>query len=93
VVLAARGYPERPETGARITGLEEAARFEDVRVFHAGTGRAPDGSFLTAGGRVLGVTATGATLDRALSRCYEAAARIHWEGCHYRRDIGKFSGR
>jgi phosphoribosylamine--glycine ligase len=93
VVLAARGYPARPETGAPIEGLEEAARLEDVRVFHSGTGRAPDGSFLTAGGRVLGVTATGATLDRALSRCYEAAARIRWDGCHYRRDIGKFSSR
>ena len=91
VVLAARGYPERPETGAHIVGLEEAARLEGVRVFHAGTSRADDGSFLTAGGRVLGVTATGETLARALARCYEAAARIRWDGCHYRRDIGKFS--
>ena len=90
VVLAARGYPERPETGARIEGLEEAARVPSVQVFHAGTARAPDGSLVTAGGRVLGVTATGPTLDEALSRCYESASRISWEGLHYRRDIGRF---
>ena len=75
VVLAARGYPERPETGARIEGLEEAARVHGVQLFHAGTERAADGALVTAGGRVLGVTATGATLDDALARCYEAAAR------------------
>ena len=90
VVLAARGYPEKPETGARIGGLEEASRFPSVRIFHAGTGRAEDGSLVTAGGRVLGVTATGATLDEALARCYESASRITWDGLHYRRDIGKF---
>jgi phosphoribosylamine---glycine ligase len=93
VVLAARGYPERPETGARIEGLAEAARVEGVRLFHAGTTRAGDGSFVTAGGRVLGVAATGATLDNALGRCYDAAARVRWDGLHYRRDIGKFAGR
>src|SRR5206468_2487108 len=70
VVLAARGYPENPETGARISGLEEAARVPAVQIFHAGTRRAQDGSLVTGGGRVLGVTATGATLDAALARCY-----------------------
>ncbi|HKG13357.1 MAG TPA: phosphoribosylamine--glycine ligase [Pyrinomonadaceae bacterium] len=90
VVLAARGYPERPETGARIEGLEEAARVPEVRVFHAGTARAPDGSLVTAGGRVLGVTANGPTLDEALARCYDSASRINWDGLHYRRDIGRF---
>jgi len=90
VVLAARGYPERPETGARIDGLEAAARVPGVRIFHAGTRRADDGSILTAGGRVLGVTSAGATLDEALARCYESAAHINWDGLHYRRDIGKF---
>jgi phosphoribosylamine--glycine ligase len=90
VVLAARGYPERPETGARIEGLEEASLVPGVQIFHAGTSRAADGSLLTAGGRVLGVTATGAALDEALARCYESASRIRWDGMHYRGDIGRF---
>src|SRR2546423_289036 len=90
VVLAARGYPEKPETGARISGLEEAARVPSVQIFHSGTARADDGSFLTAGGRVLGVTATAATLDEALARCYESASHVNWDGLHYRRDIGSF---
>jgi phosphoribosylamine--glycine ligase len=91
VVLAARGYPDRPETGALIGGLEEASLLGGVQIFHAGTAHAPGGGYRTAGGRVLGVTATGATLGDALSRCYEAAGRIEWDGMHYRRDIGKFS--
>jgi phosphoribosylamine--glycine ligase len=90
VVLAARGYPEKPETGARISGIEEASRAPAVQIFHAGTGRAEDGSLVTSGGRVLGVTATGATLDEALARCYESASHISWDGMHYRRDIGRF---
>ncbi len=89
VVLAARGYPERPDTGALIDGLEDAALVPSVQVFHAGTSRADAGAYRTAGGRVLGVTATGATLERALESCYAAAARIRWDGMHYRRDIGK----
>jgi phosphoribosylamine--glycine ligase len=89
VVLAARGYPARPETGARISGLERAARHEAVRIFHAGTVRSPGGDWLTAGGRVLGVTATGPTLDEARRRSYAAIGEIHWDGMHYRRDIGK----
>jgi phosphoribosylamine--glycine ligase len=88
VVLAARGYPERPETGARIEGLAEAARVGGVEVFHAGTSYADDGSIVTAGGRVLGVTATGPTLEQSLARCYDSASHIHWDGLHYRRDIG-----
>ena len=90
VVLAARGYPEKPETGAPIEGLESVAEMPHVRLFHAGTRRAPGGAWETAGGRVLGVTSTGATLDEALRRCYDAAARIRWDGMHYRRDIGRF---
>ncbi len=90
VVLAARGYPERPETSARIEGLGEAARTPGIRIFHAGTTRADDGSYLTAGGRVLGLAATGAALSDALARCYEAASRLHWDGLQYRRDIGRF---
>jgi phosphoribosylamine--glycine ligase len=90
VVLAARGYPERPETGARIEGLDEAAGVPGVQLFHAGTARGSDGSLVTAGGRVLGVTATGPTLGEALALCYDSAARVRFDGLHYRRDIGSF---
>jgi phosphoribosylamine---glycine ligase len=91
VVLAARGYPARPETGARIEGLERAAEHPRTQIFHAGTSRSVEGDWLTAGGRVLNVTATAGTLDRALLRCYDAVSEIHWEGMHYRRDIGRFT--
>jgi phosphoribosylamine--glycine ligase len=90
VVLASRGYPGRPETGARIEGLERAALVPSVQIFHAGTEHSPDGGWLTAGGRVLGLTATAARLDEALARCYDAVASIRWDGMQYRRDIGKF---
>ena len=89
VVLAAPGYPGKPETGSLIRGLESAARHERVAVFHAATARNEEGGWLTAGGRVLGVTATGENLDLALSRCYEAVADLNWEGLHFRRDIGR----
>jgi phosphoribosylamine--glycine ligase len=92
VVLASRGYPSRPETGARIEGLEASAPHEGVRIFHAGTSRSASGDWLTSGGRVLGVTATAQNLESALQRCYNAVNDIHWNGMHYRRDIGKFSG-
>jgi phosphoribosylamine---glycine ligase len=92
VVLASRGYPSRPETGALIEGLERASQRESVWLFHAGTARSASGNWLTAGGRVLGVTATAQTLEDALKRCYDATNEIHWDGMHYRRDIGKFSG-
>lgn len=92
VVLASRGYPSRPETGARIEGLERAATHEGVKIFHAGTSRSASGDWLTAGGRVLNVTATASTLEDALRLAYAAAGDIHWDGMHYRRDIGKFSG-
>jgi phosphoribosylamine--glycine ligase len=90
VVLAARGYPASPETGARIEGLERARDHQGVRIFHAGTARSAEGAWLTAGGRVLNVTASAQTLDEALARCYGAVGEIHWDGMHYRRDIGKF---
>lgn len=90
VVLAARGYPSRPETGAVIEGLERARTHAGVEVFHAGTARGAGGEWLAAGGRVLGVTATGESLDEALARCYGAVGEIHWDGMHYRRDIGRF---
>lgn len=89
VVLAARGYPGKPETGTVIAGLDRAAQHENVAVFHAATSRGSNAEWLTAGGRVLGLTATGETLDAALSRCYAAVDDIHWDGMHYRRDIGR----
>ncbi len=90
VVLAARGYPEQPEAGARIDGLDAAARQAGVHIFHAGTRRDPGGAWLTNGGRVLGLAAAAPTLDRALTDCYDTARLINWDGLHYRRDIGRF---
>ena len=90
VVLAAPGYPERPQTGARIEGLDSASQMPGMQLFHAGTKRAGDGSWQVAGGRVLGVTSHAVTLERALDNCYETIPRIHWKGLHYRRDIGRF---
>jgi len=92
VVLAARGYPAKPEIGSVIDGLTLSDQSGDVVVFHAATSRGPNGEWLTAGGRVLGVTAKGETLDLALSRCYGAITNIHWDGMHYRRDIGRPEG-
>src|SRR5688572_20479076 len=89
VVLAARGYPGKPETGTVIEGLDRAAQHENVGIFHAATSRGSNAEWLTAGGRVLGLTATGETLDAALARCYAAVDEIHWDGLHYRRDIGR----
>ena len=91
VVLAARGYPSKPETGACIDGLVQVTQRSNVVVFHAATRRGPSQEWLTSGGRVLGVTATGETLDAALTRCYEGVADIHWDGLQYRRDIGRTS--
>ncbi|MGA9476049.1 MAG: phosphoribosylamine--glycine ligase [Terriglobales bacterium] len=87
VVMASGGYPGSYESGKKIAGLEEAAQVvEGVKIFHAGTtGR--DGVFYTAGGRVLGVTARAADLQRAVSQAYAACARINFEGAHYRKDI------
>jgi phosphoribosylamine--glycine ligase len=89
VVIAAAGYPGRVETGQAIAGLEAAAQIEGVVVFQAGTRRTPDGDVVTNGGRVLGVTARGATLDEATARVYAAVDRIGFEGAHCRRDIGR----
>ncbi|PYJ31034.1 MAG: phosphoribosylamine--glycine ligase [Verrucomicrobia bacterium] len=86
VVLASGGYPGKYETGKTISGLEEAAKLRDVQIFHAGTKRA-NGEVKTSGGRVLAITALGETIEDARERAYEAAARIHFENCHYRRDI------
>jgi phosphoribosylamine--glycine ligase len=90
VVLASGGYPGQHEIGKQITGFDRAGIDGQTKVFHAGTARTASGDWLTAGGRVLGVTAVGASLDQALVRCYAAASEIHWEGKQYRRDIGQF---
>jgi len=86
VVLASGGYPEKYETGKVISGLDEVAGMENVELFHAGTRKA-NGKTVTAGGRVLAITALGETGMEARARAYDAAARIHFDGCHYRRDI------
>jgi phosphoribosylamine---glycine ligase len=86
IVLASAGYPGKYETGKTISGLGDAAKLDDVQIFHAGTKRA-DGDVKTAGGRVLAVTALGSTLEAARTRAYEAVSRIHFENCHYRSDI------
>ncbi len=86
VVLASAGYPEKYETGKVISGLEEVTRMEAVQVFHAGT-KLGDSSIVTAGGRVLAVTALGTDIAAARSLAYEAVSRIQFDGCHCRRDI------
>jgi len=88
VVLVASGYPGKVENGKRIRGVQEAARLEGVKIYHAGT-RMEDGHVVTAGGRILNVTARGATLSQALDRAYAACEMISFEGKDYRRDIGK----
>jgi phosphoribosylamine--glycine ligase len=87
VVLASGGYPSAPTTGQAIDGLDALAGQPDVVVFHAGTARGADGSLVTAGGRVLDVTAWGPTVADARHRAYDAARTISWPGVQYRRDI------
>jgi phosphoribosylamine--glycine ligase len=86
VVMAAAGYPGTVQSGQPITGIEQADALPGVKVFHAGTSLA-DGKVVTSGGRVLGVTARGATLEDAVARAYEAVDCIHFDGMQYRRDI------
>ncbi|HWN25294.1 MAG TPA: phosphoribosylglycinamide synthetase C domain-containing protein, partial [Candidatus Sulfotelmatobacter sp.] len=86
VVLASDGYPNKYEKGKIISGLDDAAKLESVQIFHAGTSRVRD-EIVTAGGRVLAVTALGSTVEAARERAYDAVSRIHFENCHYRRDI------
>jgi phosphoribosylamine--glycine ligase len=88
VVLASAGYPDRYPTGHAISGVEAAAAHPGVTVFHAGTARR-DAGLVTAGGRVLGVTATGVDVAAAVAAAYRAAAEIRFEGVHFRRDIGR----
>ncbi len=88
VVMAAGGYPGNYRKGMAIEGLDEVQSLPDVQVFHAGTAF-EGGRVVVNGGRVLGVTALGGTIELAIERAYDAAARIRWDGAYYRKDIGK----
>ncbi|NLM61690.1 MAG: phosphoribosylamine--glycine ligase [Clostridiales bacterium] len=85
VVLASGGYPAGYKTGYRISGLDKSSSI----IFHAGTKKTEDGDYVTAGGRVLGVTALGKDLSDAVNAAYEAVRPVGFENMHYRRDIGK----
>ena len=86
VVMASGGYPGDYEKGKKISGLDEAGQMKDVVVFHAGTAE-QDGEIVTAGGRVLGVTAMGDTVAEAKAQAYKAVAKIDFEGAYCRKDI------
>lgn len=88
VVMASGGYPASYPKGIEITGLDDGGQVDGAVVYHAGTSYA-DGKFYTAGGRVLGVTAVGETLDQALDASYRAVKRVNFAGAHYRTDIGR----
>ncbi|HLC93274.1 MAG TPA: phosphoribosylamine--glycine ligase [archaeon] len=88
VVIASKGYPEKYEKGHAISGLDAAAKLKDVVVFHAGT-RPEGGKALTNGGRVLGVTGTGASIKDAIANAYTGVSKIKFDGMQFRKDIGK----
>ena len=88
VVMASGGYPQAYKKGLEITGLDENGQVSGATVYHAGT-KYTDGKFYTNGGRVLGITASGKTLDEALDKAYSAVEKISFEGVHYRTDIGR----
>ena len=88
VVMAAGGYPGSYQKGKEIKGLAEVEKMDDAVVFHAGT-RTEGGKYFTAGGRVLGVCALGSGIEAAIEKTYEAAGKIRWEDCYFRRDIGR----
>ena len=88
VIMASGGYPEAYTKGYPISGLDEAEALEDVHVFHAGT-KDENGTIVTSGGRVLGVTAIGKDLPEALDKAYKGVACIEFEGQQFRRDIGQ----
>ena len=91
VVLASGGYPDKYETGKPINGLSEAAAIDGVQIFHAGT-RQTGSIIATSGGRVLAVTALGASVEAARAQAYKAVECIHFEGCQYRTDIALVPG-
>lgn len=88
VVMSASGYPNSPRRGDKIVGLAAIEDDSAVRVYHSGTSVDEDGDLVTAGGRVLGVTALGKSKEEALERAYAAVSRVAFAGAHYRRDIG-----
>ena len=88
VVTASGGYPAAPRTGDPIEGVDAAGSVRGVTVFHAGTCRDETGVLRTAGGRVLVVTALGATLEQARETAYKGVAEIGFDGMQYRSDIG-----
>jgi phosphoribosylamine--glycine ligase len=88
VVMASKGYPGKYEKGLPVSGLEEVANLPETFVFHAGTAQ-KDGDIVTAGGRVLGVTARGKDIPDAIKNAYKAVETISWDGAYYRTDIGK----
>ncbi len=88
VVMASGNYPGKYKKGLEITGIDAANRMRDVVVFHAGT-RLEGKRILSDGGRVLGVTALGDTVELAIKKAYQAVAKINWKNVHYRTDIGK----
>ena len=85
--MASKGYPGSYEKGHVITGIDAAARLPGVTIFHAGTERRGD-DIVAVGGRVLDITATGATVAEAQARAYAAVSKINWQGAFCRRDIG-----
>ena len=88
VVMASGGYPLAYKKGIEISGLDEDGQIDGATVYHAGT-KYENGKFYTNGGRVLGITASGKTLDDALEKAYAAVNKIKFEGAHFRTDIGK----
>jgi phosphoribosylamine--glycine ligase len=89
VILASQGYPGKPRIGEVINGLEATSALEGVNIFHSGTAFNANKQYVTAGGRVLGVTAVGNDLAAALGKAYSAVGHISWPGMQYRHDIGK----
>ena len=88
VVLASGGYPVAYDKGYEITGLDKIAKKENIIVFHAGTDK-KNGKFVTAGGRVLGITGIGKNMDEAIQTAYEGVEIVDFEKKHFRTDIGK----
>ena len=88
VALASGGYPEHYENGFKIQGLPEIAKMKDILVFHAGT-RRQDHGYVTQGGRVLGVTSCGTSMEHARKKVYTAIGKIQFQGMHFRKDIGE----
>lgn len=88
VVMASGGYPESYKKGIEMNGFDDKGQIDGCFVYHAGTKLSDDGKFLTNGGRVIGVTCKGDTLQHALDNAYEGVKKISFEGMHYRKDIG-----